>query len=102
MRVVRVLGRLEPGGAKLSALRLSVALRGHGIATTLLAGDATPAGLALAARYGLPADVFRVSEAMPADSLQWTPPPEFAGWLGPRLARAGLVPSHRGGAWWAG
>jgi len=101
MRVVRVLGTLEPGGAQLSALRLSVALRGHGIATTLLAGDATPAGLALAARYGLPADVFRVGEAMPADSLQWTPAPEFAGWLRPRLARADLVHAHMVGAWWA-
>ena len=45
MRVVRVLWTLEPGGAQLSALQLSVALRGPGIATTLLAGDATPAGL---------------------------------------------------------
>ncbi len=101
MRVVRVLGTLEPGGAQLSALRLSVALRGHGISTTLLAGDATPAGLELAARHGLQCDVFRVSEVMPADSLQWTPAPEFAGWLAPRLAGAGLVHAHMVGAWWA-
>ena len=85
----------------MSALRLSVALRGHGIATTLVAGDATPAGLALAARYGLPADVLRVAEVLPADSLQWTPAAEFAGWLGPRLARADLVHAHMVGAWWA-
>jgi glycosyltransferase involved in cell wall biosynthesis len=101
MRVVRILGTLEPGGAQLSALQLSVALRGRGIATTLLAGDATPRGLELAARYGLPADACRVSEVMPADSLQWTPAPEFAGWLGPRLAQASLVHAHMVGSWWA-
>ena len=101
MRVVRILGTLEPGGAQLSGLRLSVALRRHGITTTLLAGDATPAGLELAARHGLPADAFRVSEVMPTESLQWTPAPEFAGWLGPRLARACLVHAHMMGAWWA-
>ena len=101
MRVVRVLGTLEPGGAQLSALRLSVALRGHGITTTLLAGDATPAGLDLAARYGLNVDVFRVSQIMPAGSLQWTPAPEFASWLAPRLAGAALLHAHMMGAWWA-
>ena len=101
MRVIRILGTLEPGGAQLSALRLSVALRRRGIATTLLAGDATRAGLELAARHGLTADAYRVSEVLPADSLQWTPAPGFAGWLGPRLARASLVHAHMMGAWWA-
>jgi hypothetical protein len=101
MRVVRILGALEPGGAQLSALRLSVALRRHGVATTLLAGDATPSGLELAGRYGLPADAYRVSEVLAADSLQWTPAPGFARWLGPRLARADLVHAHMVGAWWA-
>ena len=101
MRVVRVLGTLEPGGAQLSALQLSVALRRHGITVTLLAGDATPAGLELATRHGLPADAFRVSEVLPAGSLQWTPSPEFAGWLAPRLADASLVHAHMMGAWWA-
>ncbi len=101
MRVVRILGALEPGGAQLSALRLSVALRRFGVATTLLAGDATPPGLELAARYGLPADAYRVSEVLAPDSLQWTPAPRFADWLGPRLARAGLVHAHMVGAWWA-
>jgi glycosyltransferase involved in cell wall biosynthesis len=101
MRVVRVLGTLEPGGAQLSALRLSVALREHGIATTLLAGDATPAGLEIADRHGLSVDVFRMNEVTPADSLQWTPTPDFVGWLGPRLADACLVHAHMVGAWWA-
>jgi glycosyltransferase involved in cell wall biosynthesis len=101
VRVVRVLGTLEPGGAQLSALRLSVALRRLGVATTLLAGDATPLGLALAARYGLPADACRVSEVLAPDSLQWTLAPGFADWLGPRLAKADLVHAHMVGAWWA-
>jgi len=101
MRLVRVLGVLEPGGAQLSALRLSAALRRLGVVTTLLAGDATPAGVALAARYGFSADAFRVSELVNPRSLQWTPEPVFAGWLGPRLAPADLVHAHMVGAWWA-
>ena len=101
MRVVRVLGVLEPGGAQLSALMLSAALRRHGVATTLLAGDATPPGLALAARYGFAADAFRVSDLVHPRSLQWTPEPLFAAWLRPRLTRADLVHAHMFGAWWA-
>ena len=101
MRVARILGTLEPGGAQLFALRLSAELRRHGVATTLLAGDATPSGLALAARYGLPADAYRVSDVLAPGSLQWTPAPDFAGWLGPRLAGADLVHAHMVGAWWA-
>jgi hypothetical protein len=101
MRVVRVLGVLEPGGAQLSALLLSAALRRHGVATVLLAGDATPSGVALAARYGFAADVFRVGGLVNPDSLQWTPEPAFAGWLRPRLAPADLVHAHMVGGWWA-
>ena len=101
LKVARILGTLEPGGAQLSALWLSDALRRHGVATTLLAGDATPAGLRLAASYGLPADAYRVSETLPPDSLQWTPAPDFAAWLGPRLEQAELVHAHMAGAWWA-
>ncbi len=101
MKVVRVLGTLEPGGAQLSVLRLSAALRRYGVSTTLLVGDATQAGLALAATYGFPAQAYRVSEVMPADSLQWTPSPGLAGWLAPRLADADLVHAHMVGAWWA-
>lgn len=101
MRVVRVLGVLEPGGAQLSAVLLSAALHGHGVVTTLLAGDATPAGLALAARYGFAAEAFRVRDAVPPCSLQWTPEPRFADWLGRRLMHADLVHAHMVGAWWA-
>jgi hypothetical protein len=86
------LGTLEPGGAQLSALRLSAALRSHEITTTLLAGDATPAGLELAARFGMPAAAFRVSGVPPAGSLQWTAAPEFARWLSPRLAGPAWCP----------
>jgi glycosyltransferase involved in cell wall biosynthesis len=101
MRVVRVLGVLEPGGAQLSALLLSAALRRHGVATTLLAGDATPPGVALAARYGFDADVFRVGKLANPHSLQWTPEPAFADWLRLRLLPADLVHAHMVGAWWA-
>src|SRR5215467_11233251 len=99
MRLVRLLGVLEPGGAQLSALRLSAALRRHGVVTTVLAGDATPAGLALAARCGFAAGAYRVSEQVGACSLQWTPEPAFADWLGPRLGSADLVHAHMVGAW---
>jgi glycosyltransferase involved in cell wall biosynthesis len=101
IKVVRVLGVLETGGAQLSALRLSAALRRHGVATTLLAGDATPAGLKLAARYGFAVDAFRVGEVVEPCSLQWTPEPLFADWLSSRLAPADLVHAHMVGAWWA-
>jgi hypothetical protein len=71
------------------------------VATTLLAGDATAPGMELAARYGLPVDAYRVRDHQMLPSLQWTPSPGFARWLGPRLARADLVHAHMVGAWWA-
>jgi glycosyltransferase involved in cell wall biosynthesis len=101
MRVVRILGTLEPGGAQLSALRLSAALRSRGITTRLLAGDATPQGLDLAARYGLPAEAYRTGDLADPCTLQWILAPEFAAWLAPRLAGADLVHAHMVGAWWA-
>ncbi len=97
MEVVRVIGTLEPGGAQLSALRLSRALRRHGIHTRcLLAGEGTTTGLNLARRFGLPAHVF--SEP---DGLQWRPSTAFAAWLADRLVDADLVHAHMFGAWWA-
>ena len=72
-------------------------MRRHGVATTLLAGDATPAGLELAARYGFAADAFRVGEVVEPRSLQWTPEPLFADWLSSRLAPADLVSTP---TWW--
>ena len=96
MLVARVIGVLEPGGAQLSALRLSTALREHGIQTRFLAGDATPAGLDLARAHG-----FEVESLASADGLQWEPSETFARWLAPRLADVDLVHAHMFGAWWA-
>ena len=101
MRLVRILGTLEPGGAQLSTLRLTVALRRRGITTTVLAGDAIPAGIELLARYGTPAEAYRVADRIPSCSLQWTPRDDFAEWLAPRLAGADIVHGHMIGAWWA-
>jgi len=99
MRIVRTLGTLELGGAQLSALRLSAAVRRHGMATMLLAGDATAPELEVAARYGLPADAYRMRDRQMLASLQWTPSPGFARWLRPRLGAAGLVHAHMVGGW---
>src|SRR3954466_7230 len=85
---------LEPGGAQLSALRLSRALRPHGIDTTIVAGDATPAGLEVARAHG-----FEVEHFSEVRGLQWEPCDEFAGWLAERLAGADLVHGHMFGAW---
>lgn len=97
VRVVRVMAKLEPGGAQLSAFRLSVALRRLGIESRLLAGDATPEGIRLAREHGLEPDCFRRR----ISGLQWTPSPAFAAWLAPRLADADLVHAHMFGGWWA-
>jgi glycosyltransferase involved in cell wall biosynthesis len=67
----------------------------------LLAGDATPPGVALAARYGFAADAFRVGKLANPRSLQWTSEPAFADWLRLRLLPADLVHAHMVGAWWA-
>jgi glycosyltransferase involved in cell wall biosynthesis len=97
VEVVRVIGTLEPGGAQLSALRLSRALQQYGIVTRcLLAGEATQAGLELARRHGIRSYFF----SQP-DGLQWRPSTEFAAWLADWVADADLVHAHMFGAWWA-
>ena len=96
MEVVRAIGVLEQGGAQLSALRLSRALRPHGVETRLLAGDATPAGLELARAHG-----FEVEHFGDVGGLQWEPCDEFAAWLHERIGAADLVHGHMFGAWWA-
>ena len=99
MRVVRVVGVLEPGGAQLSALRLSRALAGFGIdSSLLLAGDATGAGMRMARRYGVAVEAFSPDRRR---GLQWTPDDAFVDWLQPRLVGADLVHAHMFGAWWA-
>ena len=57
--------------------------------------------MALAVRFGFPVEAFRMSELPGPRSLQWTPEPAFADWLGPRLAPADVVHAHMVGAWWA-
>lgn len=102
MRVVRVIGVLEQGGGQLSALRLSRGLRAHGVQTVrLLAGDATPGGVALARRYGVELETFVDPHGGDRLGLQWQARPEFADWLAPRLADADLVHAHMVGAWTA-
>lgn len=101
MDVVRVIGVLEEGGAQLSALRLSVALRTAGIHTVrLLAGASTEGGLALARRYGVEVETYLDPDAGP-QSMQWRYSTDFADWLGPRLDGADLVHAHMVGAWMA-
>src|SRR4051794_1683370 len=87
---------LEPGGAQLSALRLSRALQPLGIETTIVAGDATPAGLELARAHG-----FAVEYFSDVRGLQSEPCPAFAAWLAERLDGADVVHGHMFGAWWA-
>ena len=83
---MRAIGVLEPGGPQLSALRLSRALREHGIETAIVAGDASPAGLDLARAHG-----FEVEHFSEVRNLQWEPCEAFAEWLGERAAGADLV-----------
>jgi glycosyltransferase involved in cell wall biosynthesis len=103
IRVARVVGKLEPGGAQLALLRLSRELkRRHGVRTTLLVGDATPAGIDLARHYGFDAAVFRVGRRLhPMHNLQWQRSFRFALWLADKLADSDLVHAHMVGAWWA-
>lgn len=103
MQIVRIIGTLEPGGAQLSAIHLTRALRAQGIdSVRLLAGDATPEGIALAEHHGVAVDAYRVdSYVPPSGSLQWTPSQPFAKWLAPRLTGAALVHAHMFGGWWA-
>jgi glycosyltransferase involved in cell wall biosynthesis len=96
VEVIRAIGVLEPGGVPLSGLRLSRALRDHGIETTIVAGDASPAGLELARAHG-----FEVEHFAEVRNLQWEPCQAFADWLAERVAGADLVHGHMFGAWWA-
>jgi glycosyltransferase involved in cell wall biosynthesis len=97
VRVARVIAKLEPGGAQMSAFLLSAALRRHGVEANLLAGDATDDGIRVARQHGLEPECFRRR----ISGLQWTPSSEFAAWLAPRLVGADLVHAHMFGAWWA-
>ena len=101
MHTTRVIGVLEPGGAQLSALRLARAQTALGVRTTLVAGDATPQGVALARHYGFEVAAFAVHDQVSDAPRQWTPDPAFADWLRPLLHGCDLVHAHMFGAWWA-
>jgi glycosyltransferase involved in cell wall biosynthesis len=101
VRINRVIGVLEPGGAQLSLLRLARAQSALGLETRLLAGDATPQGVALARHYGFEADVLQMHDEIGHSPRQWTPDPTFARWLGDRMDAVDLVHAHMFGAWWA-
>ena len=103
MQLIRVLGKLEPGGAQLSLLRVSRELeRRHGVRTRLVVGDATHDGVRLAELYGVQAIAFRTGSAVhPLRNLQWQRSRRFAAWLADKLAGADVVHAHMVGAWWA-
>jgi glycosyltransferase involved in cell wall biosynthesis len=96
LKVARVIGILERGGAQLSAFRLTNALKAYGVETRFLAGDASPQGHAQARTYGI-----EVESYTGLTGLQWHPSQAFAEWLAPRLAGVDLVHGHMFGAWWA-
>jgi glycosyltransferase involved in cell wall biosynthesis len=101
VRINRVIGVLEPGGAQLSLLRLARAQAALGLETRLLAGDATGQGVALARHYGFEPDVLQMHDEIGHSTRQWTPDPVFAHWLGERMDAVDLVHAHMFGAWWA-
>jgi hypothetical protein len=87
--VARVVAKLELGGAQLSLLRVARALAARGHQTRLLAGNATPEGVALARAHG-----FEVQVMGSGSDLQWTCDPAFARWLEPRLLGVDLIHAH--------
>ena len=94
--VARVIARLEPGGAQLGALRLSLALRALGIRSVVFAGEATLHGARLFRAAGIELEVWGR-----ASHLQYECSDAFANWLRPRMAGSQLVHGHMFGAWWA-
>jgi glycosyltransferase involved in cell wall biosynthesis len=96
MRVARVIAVLEPGGAQLGALRLSLALRSHGIESRWLAGHATRDGLALFRARGIEVEVLGGGPA-----LQYARRCAFAERLAVALRDEDVVHAHMFGAWWA-
>jgi len=96
MRVARVIAVLEPGGAQLGALRLSLALRAHGIESRWLAGHATREGLALFRARGVDVEVLGGGPA-----LQYARRRAFAERLAVALRDEDVVHAHMFGAWWA-
>jgi glycosyltransferase involved in cell wall biosynthesis len=96
MRLARVVGVVEPGGAQLAVLRLTSALRRRGIESAVYAGATTAAGGALFARHGVGLETWGGER-----DLQYGASDGFADWLAPRIADADVVHAHMFGAWWA-
>ena len=96
MRVARVIAVLEPGGAQLGALRLTLALRAHGIESRVLAGHATREGLALFRASDVEVEVLGGGAG-----LQYVRRRAFAEALAVAVSGAELVHAHMFGAWWA-
>src|ERR687892_911678 len=96
MRVARVIAVLELGGAQLGALRLSLALRAHGIESRWLAGHATRKGLALFRAHGVDVEVLGGGPA-----LQYARRRKTLERLAVALLDEDLVHAHMFGGWWA-
>src|SRR5215207_3868587 len=96
MRVARVIAVLEPGGAQLGALRLSLALGAEGIESRWLAGHATREGLALFRASGVEVELLGGGPA-----LQYARRRAFADRLAAALGGEEVVHAHMFGAWWA-
>ena len=96
MRVARVIAVLEPGGAQLGALRLSLALRAHGIESRWLAGHATREGLAIFRAHGIEVELLGGGPA-----IQYARRHAFADRLAGALRNEAVVHAHMFGAWWA-
>jgi glycosyltransferase involved in cell wall biosynthesis len=96
MLIARVIARLELGGTQLGALRLTEALRGRGIESRLLAGQASRECLALYGESGISVELWS-REGRHAVRVQ----PGVASWLRPRLEGVDLVHGHMFEAWWA-
>jgi len=91
-----VVAKLDRGGAQLSLLRVAQSLAPRGVVTRLLAGHASPEGVALAREHGFEPEVFGEE-----GNLQWVPSAKFAAWLEPRRSGADVVHAHMFGGWWA-
>lgn len=96
LSIARVIARLEPGGAQLGALRLTLALRARGFDSRILAGEATIHGARLWRSAGVEVDVWGRESG-----LQYARSRPFAEWLRARIAGADIVHGHMFGAWWA-
>lgn len=91
-----MVAKLDRGGAQLSLLRVARSLAARDVGTRLLAGYASPEGVALAREHGFEPEVYGA-----AGNLQWVPDAGFAAWLAPRVQDADAVHAHMFGGWWA-